>query len=132
MELISNDGVLALDSTDVHNIAIPQQFTENAPSERDSHQRVSLPIQTIVLLGNAAWKFKYGKRSISAPIKDETFLNSLRTQGQPYMSGDKLDVNLITHVKYSPTGEIISETYTIDRVYGVIPRIPSPQQTSLF
>ncbi len=105
----------------VANIAVDFHKAENAPQNCENTQRIVLPIKSVTLIGNGAWKFTYGSRSISAKINDASFLSNVHNGETSYSAGDKLEVLLKTETHLSPLGEVTRETYTIEKVFSHLP-----------
>lgn len=122
-----SQGEVFFSKNDAQNIALPQEFADATDKNAEYTERLLLPINTLDLLGNSSWRFKYGKRTISAKIDDEDFLDAVHAGRVSVHAGDKLDVDLITSIKQSPEGEIISENYRIDHVYRLVSPPPHEQ-----
>ena len=128
LKLIHGQDVFYFEKESIEDIAIPAHVPEKNNSENSNTMRVLLPIKKPDLLGNGAWSFKYGKRTINATIEDKEFMLSVHQGKSSYKAGDKLDVDLTTITKLSPSNSLLKETYIISRVYGII---PGEQQTKL-
>lgn len=112
----------------IQDISLTTHDVEYKNTSTTREQRVALPIKKPDLLGNGAWTFKYGNRAITASINDSQFMTSVHNGTTSYKAGDKLDVDLIMDIKLSPDNTPIGETFSIEKVYGII---PSPRQTKL-
>lgn len=119
--LTSGNGTTLYSSNDVEDIARSPERAEFLPNDSSNSMRVLLPIKKIDLLGNAAWSFKYGKRTITAKIEDAEFIKSVHNGKTSYKAGDSLDVLLIATTKLTSDGTPIKETYLIEKVYRHIP-----------
>lgn len=109
------------DRDSVSDIAQTTDASSNNPTESYRSCEVTLPIRKVDLLGNAAWSFKYGNKSISAKIGDKDFLAAVHSGENAYKAGDKLRVELTIKSNFSGDGQLISESYVIDRVRDFIP-----------
>ena len=116
--IIDNTGVSQYSPEDVRCIATEQEFVDFSDKEQERTTRVTLPIKAPDLLGNSAWKFKYAKRTISARIDDQSFLDSVHSGKLSYKAGDTLDVSLKTDLTLLPSGEVNSEKYSIIKVHN--------------
>jgi hypothetical protein len=81
------------------------RFDPHAPlqdgSKRDRAIRTTLIIHTPVLEGRAKWKFIMDGRAISADIKDENFMERVRSGNEEFAAGDRLEVDLLVHEDYA-------------------------------
>ncbi|MBR3872947.1 MAG: hypothetical protein IKJ26_02145 [Clostridia bacterium] len=125
IRLTRGDETRNFNSEQIQDIAIPSHIPEYTNTDSIQTKRISLPIKKLDLLGNGAWNFRYGKRAISASINDPDFLKTVHEGRMSYKAGDKLDVELLIETKIAPDNTPIGETYSIEKVYGVI---PAPEQ----
>lgn len=125
MKLMRGNEVKSYDHGQIQDIAVPSHTPELTNTNSDQLMRIALPIKKPDLLGNGAWNFRYGKRSISASINDMDFIKNVHDGKMSYKAGDKLDVDLRVETKLAPDKTPIGETYSIEKVYGIV---PAPQQ----
>lgn len=92
-----------------------------------------LTIHTAVLPGTAKWKFVYEGKQISASIKDDNFLESVRNGDKAIRNGDRLKVTLGIGEKFVAGISDYERTnqYSITKVHEHIPRPVSPKQLTL-
>ena len=71
-------------------------------------------------LGDSAWQFKHGKRTIMAKIFDEEWLSNFKSGNIVVKPGDSLQVRIKQICKYNRHGMLLSETLDIIYVINVI------------
>lgn len=71
-------------------------------------------------LGDSAWTFKHGPKSINAKILHEDWLNRFKSGQLIVVPGDSLKVKVKQICKYNRNGYLISETLDIIKVLNVI------------
>lgn len=128
IKLIRGEEQYLYDKDSIDDIAETTQITTMKNTATSHEERVALPIKKPDLLGNGSWDFRYGNRTIRASINDVEFLKQVHDGKTAYKAGDKLDVSLLTDIKLSPDNTPISETYTIEKVHGIV---LAPEQTHM-
>ena len=128
LRLIRDGNTTAYSRDEIQDIGIQTHNAEMSDTERITYQRIALPIKKLDLLGNGAWAFRYGKRSISASFEDKVFLKAVHEGKNSYKAGDKLDVDLRVETKLAPDNTPLREVYIIEKVHSVV---PAPEQQSL-
>lgn len=81
-------------------------------------------------LGETQWEFRHGKKTIRAKIIDENWLRKFQARRIDVRPGDALRCRVSQEIKYGYDNELISETYTIERVEEVLEN--RFRQTDLF
>lgn len=128
LRLIRDGNTTSYSRDEIQDIGIQTHNVEMSDTERISYQRIALPIKKLDLLGNGAWTFRYGKRSISASFEDKVFLKAVHEGKISYKAGDKLDVDLRIETKIAPDNTLLKESHIIEKVYGVV---PAPEQQKI-
>ena len=128
IKLIRGQEQYLYDKYAINDIAETSQNTTMKNTATSREERIALPIKKPDLLGNGSWDFRYGNRVIKASINDVEFLKQVHDGKTSYKAGDKLDVSLLTDIKLSPDNTPISETYTIEKVHGIL---LAPEQTHM-
>ena len=127
IKLLHGNDTYHYEKDSIEEISKQVYLQEKTNSENQQVIRVSLPVKRPVLIGDGAWTFKYGTRSISASIVDETFLHAVHQGESSYKAGDKLDVDMSIQTILSPDNQPIREVYTIEKVYGIVPSMEEEQ-----
>ncbi|MFT5646798.1 MAG: hypothetical protein ACI976_001483 [Aureispira sp.] len=71
-------------------------------------------------LGDSAWGFKHGKKSVTVKILDEDWLNQFHAGQVIVVPGDSLKVLVSQTSKYNRNGYLISEKFEIIKVLNII------------
>lgn len=105
------------------NIEVDVQKIENDMKKKivTGKRELILKIKKAYLIGNAQWEFKHGKNSIDAKILDKDWLEKYHKKLETIAPGDSLEVVVEIIEEYDKYGKLISDTYTIDKVIGIIP-----------
>ena len=127
LKLLHGDDEYHYEKESIEEIAKQVYVQEGTNSENQQLIRVLLPVKKPVLIGDGAWTFRYGTRSISASIADKTFIQSVHQGKSSYKAGDKLDADMSIQTILSPNNQPIREVYTIEKVYGIVPATDSEQ-----
>lgn len=107
--------------------------SSDAPQDRVRIVEAALTIHSPVLQGAAKWKFVYEGRQISAPIRDDVFLEKVSNGAEAFRNGDRLKVELEIGEKYVAAILDYERTnkYEIAKVLDHIPRPKPSAQLSL-
>ena len=119
--LESGSDVAYYDREAVDDIAVPVDISAPVPYEKRRQIQAVLPIRKIDLLGDTAWSFRYGNRTIMAKIEDENFLISVHKGLTAYKAGDRLRVDMTIKENYDADDTLTSITYIINQVLEVMP-----------
>jgi len=105
------------------NIEVDVQKIENDMKKKivTGKRELILKIKKAYLIGNAQWEFKHGKYSIDAKILDKDWLEKYHKKIEVIAPGDSLEVVVEIIEEYDKYGKLISDTYTIEKVVGIIP-----------
>lgn len=127
LKLVHGDDTYHYEKENIDEIAKTVFSQDKSNSENQQSIRVLLPVKKPVLIGDGAWTFKYGTRSISANITDKQFMDAVHQGKSSYKAGDKLDADMEIQTILSPDNQPIRETYTIEKVYGIVPATKAEQ-----
>jgi hypothetical protein len=89
-----------------------------------------LTIHTVPFIGKSKWRFKHGKRSFSAAIVDEVWLDEFHSGKHALRPNDALRVRARFEYTYDEKGALTDEVVSVIKVYGIIHSLP-PQQSML-
>jgi len=105
------------------NIEVDVQKIENDMKKKivTGKRELILKIKKAYLIGNAQWEFKHGRNSIDAKILDKDWLEKYHKKIEIIAPGDSLEVVVEIVEEYDKYGKLISDTYTIEKVVGIIP-----------
>lgn len=81
-------------------------------------------------LGESRWEFHFENRTIEAKIRDMEWLDKFQSRLVDVRPGDALKAKVVTEIRYSYEGDVLSTKYTLERVVDVIRYIP-PKQIDL-
>jgi hypothetical protein len=118
-EFISDQGSAAfnleLDWGDVNleDLAVREEITM-PPSP------MILAVRRPDYLGEAQWEFRWGKRTIRAKFTDQAWLRQFQSRSVDVRPGDALRCMAVQQVRYGYDNEVISETFTVERVVEVL------------
>ncbi len=97
--------------------AVEDALTENEiKNESEAYYLIKKPD----FLGDSAWSFKHGSRSVSVKILDQEWLGKFLAGQIPVVPGDSLQVKIKQISKYNKNGYLISEKTEIIEVIDVI------------
>ncbi|MBN9601916.1 MAG: hypothetical protein J0G33_03185 [Afipia felis] len=82
--------------------------------------QIILTIRKPDLLGGAMWQFSHGRNSISAPIRDDEWLNQFHNREIALYSGDSLRCDVRFTYVYDQDGVLIEQRTEIIKVLDVI------------
>lgn len=102
-----------IDSNSILDIAT--KLTETTPL-----MSLKLAVKKPDYLGSSKWEMRHGKRTISVRIDDELFLQRFQERKIDVRPKDSLRCSVQVEMKYGYDNELISETYIIASVDGVI------------
>ena len=89
--------------------------------ETHSEGEIILTIRKPDLLGEAQWQFSHGKTTLSAPVKDEEWLQQLHARKIALYSGDALRCRVRFTYIYDEQGALIDQKTEIMKVIEVLP-----------
>jgi hypothetical protein len=113
---------------DTKSVWLPSERT-SGPTENkllSNEQDLFLVISKPILIGDAKWEFKHGKRSIKCKIEDEKWLAEFRGRKHALKPGDALRVHMRSDSKYDASGNLISTEDVVTKVFEVIPGPEEP------
>lgn len=96
---------------------VEKALTEN---EITNESEVFYLIKKPDFLGDSAWSFKYGSKSVSVKILHQEWLDNFHSGKIPVVPGDSLLVKIKQTSKYNRNGYLISEKTEIIEVIDVI------------
>ena len=105
-------GTINIDIEDVENA-----LTDN---EIINETEVYYLIKKPDFLGDSAWSFKHGNKSVSVKILDQEWLDKFLSGQIPVVPGDSLQVKIKQTSKYNRNGYLIAEKTEIIEVINVI------------
>lgn len=102
-----------------HEPEAEDEEEEEPPEYRVRGVRTGMTIKQVVLQGKAKWKFTYEGNTISADIKDEGFLQRVKSRAEIFAAGDRLIVDLEIAEKLDEATSEYERTgkYTIAKVH---------------
>lgn len=112
----------------------PEEEEEDPPQDRMRGIRTPLTIKSPVFQGRAKWKFTYEGNTISADIKDEGFLQRVRSRAETFAAGDRLIVDLEIGEKFNSSISDYERSgkYTVSKVHGHVQPKRASKQNDLF
>lgn len=100
----------------------PEQLADLATKET-----IQMPPAEMILavkkpdyLGNSKWDLRHGKRSISVRMDDDKFLADFQGRKKDVRPGDALRCIVIVEMRYGYDNELISETYSVQKVIEIL------------
>lgn len=96
-----------------------------------SRARMIVKVKKPDFLGSSKWELHHGRRTIYAAVEDGDWLARFRGRDPSALlaPGDAIDVEMRVDAAYGHDSELVRETYSIERVLGVI---PPPSQTEFW
>ncbi|WP_419253539.1 hypothetical protein ACN2C6_18285 [Caulobacter sp. ErkDOM-YI] len=90
-------------------------------------QTLEFPVATMILavkkpdyLGDSKWELRHGKRTVSARIEDVEWLKRFQARQEDVRPGDALKCDVRIEHLYGHDNELLTERYTILKVYEVL------------
>lgn len=99
-----------------------QQLSDLSVKETTKSENMSLTliVKRPDYLGKSKWDFRFGKRSISAKIEDQKWLDNFQNRKVDIRPGDAIRCLVTIEYKYGYDNELLYEDYTITSVVGVV------------
>lgn len=102
-------------------IITPEQLTEILSGESITNEvEKILIVRRPDFLGDAMWEFRHEKKSFSAKIVDEKWVEEFRNREHVISPGDALRVMVLETFTYGKDGDVIAESRVISEVKGVL------------
>jgi hypothetical protein len=120
IDLAGDEYTVNLDSTWLPSDVVKP--TKHDDSIKESDVDMSLIIRKPDLLKDAMWQFVHGKANISAPLKDEEWLEKFHRREIPILPGDALHCKVHITYCYDEKGYLTDQKMEITKVYKVIPQ----------
>ena len=96
------------------------KVTEIGLRETHSEGEAILAIRKPDLLGSAMWQFAHGKTNISAPIRDDAWLNRFHDRKIALYSGDALNCKVRFTYVYDENGNLIEQKTEVLKVLDIL------------
>jgi len=128
----SEELTVTLDETE-YRVATEQTWSPAALVEENVAQELSNEIDLVLtirkpdFIGKSKWSFKHGKRSFSAAISDEKWMEEFHSGEYALKPNDALRVRARFEYKYDETGSLEDESVEIIKVFGVIHAPPAQE-----
>lgn len=127
LEPLGEDGSVSIASDEGENTAPSTlSITQESITAVLAGESITNEVEKILMvrrpdfLGETMWEFRHEKKSFSAKIEDEKWLEGFHNRQHNIQPGDALRVKILETITYGKDGEVISESRTISRVIGVI------------
>lgn len=114
------DDALTISAT----IEVSPERLEDLVTERTVTNRAEMivKVKRPDFLGDARWDLRHGNRTISASIEDHSWIARYRRRDPEtvLMPGDAISTDMRVEAAYGFDGELVRETYTIERIIRVV------------
>jgi hypothetical protein len=117
-KLTDPEPLIQVPREDFPSLSSPPQLVEGDPRRRERTENARLVILKAWLVpGNRKWSFEWNGVPLSAPIKDEGFLDRLARREYLIGHGDALDVRLRYQQEYDDSlGIYVNDPHTFEIV----------------
>ena len=112
-ETINLDLSVRLDVEEIESLAIKETQVHTVPA-------MVLIVRKPDYLGSSMWDLRHGKRSISAKIEHEGWLNEFQRRRVDVRPGDALKCAVRIEMMYGHDNELINEKYYVETVTEVL------------
>ena len=102
-----------LDIESIETLAVCHTATHTVPN-------MVLFVKKPDYLGSSMWEFRHGKRSISAKIEDEKWLDRFQNRGVDVRPGDALKCRVRGELMYGFDNELLEEKHYVEEIYDVL------------
>ena len=102
-----------LDIESIETLAVSQTEIHTVPN-------MVLLVKKPDYLGSSMWEFRHGRRSMSAKVEDEKWLNRFQNRGVDVRPGDALKCRVRVELLYGFDNELLDEKHYVEEIHDIL------------